>query len=130
MNPGISRILENIVYLELLRRGFQVSIGKVGDLEIDFVADRAGDRVYYQVAASIFDPATFAREIAPLQKLADHYPKFLITMDEISVNEDGIRQINMVDFLLDKTESVERTKNKFRRLFLKNFSNSDNFDIL
>ncbi len=105
-NTDIGHILENIVYLELLRRGFQVSIGKVGDLEIDFVADKGGDRVYYQVAASILDPATFAREIAPLKKVADHYPKFLITMDEISVNEDGIRQINVVDFLLDKTENA------------------------
>lgn len=105
-NTDIGHILENIVYLELLRRGFQVSIGKVGDLEIDFVADRGGDRVYYQVAASILDPATFAREIAPLKKVADYYPKFLITMDEISVNEDGIRQINVVDFLLDKAGNV------------------------
>lgn len=101
-NTDIGHILENIVYLELFRRGFQVSIGKIGELEVDFVADKGGDRIYYQVAASVLDPATFAREIAPLQKVADHYPKFLITMDEIPVNEDGIKQVNIVDFLLEE----------------------------
>ncbi len=100
-NADIGHILENIVYLELLRRGYRVSIGKIGELEIDFVADRGENRVYYQVAASVLDPATFAREIAPLQKVNDHYPKFIISMDEISVNEDGIRQINIMDFLLE-----------------------------
>ena len=100
-NADIGHILENIVYLELLRRGYRVSIGKIGELEIDFVADRGENRVYYQVAASVLDPATFAREIAPLQKVSDHYPKFIISMDEISVNEDGIRQINIMDFLLE-----------------------------
>ena len=100
-NADIGHILENIVYLELLRRGYRVSIGKIGELEIDFVADRGENRVYYQVAASVLDPATFAREIAPLQKVSDHYPKYIISMDEISVNEDGIRQINIMDFLLE-----------------------------
>ena len=65
------------------------------------MADRGENRVYYQVAASVLDPATFAREIAPLQKVSDHYPKYIISMDEISVNEDGIRQINIMDFLLE-----------------------------
>lgn len=100
-NADIGHILENIVYLELLRKGYDVSIGKIGEQEIDFVADRRGDRIYCQVAATTLDPATFAREIAPLKKVADNYPKFIITMDEIPINEDGIRQVNIIDFLLD-----------------------------
>ena len=102
-HADIGHILENIVYLELIRRGFSVHIGKVGDLEIDFVAERGGDRIYYQVAASVLDPATFRREIAPLERVGDHYPKFIISMDEIPISENGIKQINVLDFLLEKT---------------------------
>lgn len=101
-NTDIGHILENIVYLELIRRGYAVSIGKVGDLEIDFIAESGGDRTYYQVSATVLDPNTFSREIAPLKKIADHYPKYIISMDEISMSEDGIKQINVVDFLLQK----------------------------
>lgn len=96
----VGHILENIVYLELLRRGYQVSIGKVGNLEVDFVAEKGSDRIYYQVSASILDSSTFAREIAPLKMINDHYSKFIITMDELPMCEDGIRQINVIDFLL------------------------------
>lgn len=101
-NTDIGHILENIVYLELIRRGYAVSIGKVGDLEIDFVAESGDDRIYYQVSASVLDPNTFSREITPLKKIADHYPKYIISMDEISMSEDGIKQVNVVDFLLQK----------------------------
>ena len=92
--------LENIVYLELLRRGYKVSIGKVDDLEVDFIAEKDGDRIYYQVSASILDESTYAREITPLKKINDHYPKFIISMDEVPMGEDGIKQINIIDFLL------------------------------
>lgn len=101
-NADIGHILENIVYLELLRRGYTVDIGKVDDKEIDFIAMTGGDKVYYQVSASILDPATFEREIAPLKKVADHYPKFILSMDELSMDNDGIKQVNIVDFLLEK----------------------------
>lgn len=97
----IGHVLENIVYLELLRRGYTVSIGKLGTLEIDFVAQMGAERIYYQVSASILDKATYAREMEPLKKTADHYPKCIITMDEIPMCEDGIRQINIIDFLLE-----------------------------
>lgn len=100
-NTDIGHILENIVYLELIRRGYRVSIGKVGDLEVDFVAEKNGDdRIYYQVSVSVLDPTTFEREITPLKKIDDHYPKVMITMDEIVSGEDGIKQVNVVDFLL------------------------------
>jgi predicted AAA+ superfamily ATPase len=90
------------VYLELLRRGYTVDIGKVDNKEIDFIAMIGGDRVYYQVAASVIDPTTFEREIAPLKMVPDHYPKFILSMDELPMSEDGIKQVNIVDFLLEK----------------------------
>ena len=99
-NTDIGHILENIVYLELIRRGFAVSIGKIDDLEIDFIAEKDGNKEYYQVSASVLDPATFEREITPLRKVSDNYPKYIITMDEFSSNNEGIRQINVIDFLL------------------------------
>ncbi len=101
-NADIGHLLENIVYLELIRRGHKVSIGKVENLEIDFIAESGGDRTYYQVAASVLDPGTFDREIAPLKKVGDYYPKYILSMDEMSMNEDGIKQINIVDFLLSE----------------------------
>lgn len=99
-NTDIGHALENIVYLELIRRGFAVSIGKIDDLEIDFIAEKDGDKEYYQVSASVLDPATFEREITPLRKVSDNYPKYIITMDEFSSNNEGIRQVNVIDFLL------------------------------
>lgn len=99
-NTDIGHILENIVYLELLRRGFDVCIGKIDDLEIDFIAEKNGEKEYYQVSSSVLDPSTFEREITPLRKVNDNYPKYIITMDDISSNNDGIKQINVIDFLL------------------------------
>jgi len=96
--------LENIVYLELLRRGNKVSIGKLAEKEVDFVTSNADGVCYYQVAASVLDKNTLERELAPLQKIPDHHPKFLLTLDDIipNANHDGIRQINALDWLLDK----------------------------
>jgi len=101
-NADIGHILENIVYLELIRRGYKAHIGKVEDLEIDFIATNGKDRIYYQVAASVLDPLTYAREIVPLKKINDNYPKYIISTDEISMHEDGIIQINIIDFLLQE----------------------------
>ena len=61
------------------------------------------DRIYYQVSATVLDSSTFAREIAPLKKIPDHYAKYIISMDEISMSEDGIKQINIIDFLLQSS---------------------------
>lgn len=96
----VGHILENIVYLELIRRGYQVKIGKVGELEIDFIAFKGSDHRYYQVAASVLDPITFAREIAPLKAVKDNYPKAILSLDELPMEEEGIKQINITDFLL------------------------------
>ena len=102
IDTDIGHILENIVYLELIRRGYAVYIGKVESLEVDFVAESGGERIYFQVSASVLDPNTFAREIMPLQKIQDNYPKYIITMDEIPITKDGIKQVNIIDFLLQE----------------------------
>ena len=103
-DADIGHILENIVYLELLRRGYKVDIGKIDDKEIDFIATVGGERIYFQVSSSVLDSTTFEREIAPLKKVADHFPKFIISMDELPMSEDGIKQVNIVDFLLENNQ--------------------------
>ena len=100
-NRDVGRILENIVYLELIRRGYDVRVGKVDEKEVDFVATAGDRRVYYQVSASILDPITFEREFKPLRMINDHFQKFVLTMDDLPSEEDGIRQMNIVDFLLE-----------------------------
>jgi len=94
--------LENIVYLELLRRQNKVNIGKLAEKEIDFVTNNAGGICYYQVSASVLDENTLKRELAPLQKITDAHPKYLLTLDEImpNANHEGIRQINVLDWLI------------------------------
>jgi predicted AAA+ superfamily ATPase len=96
-------ILENIVYLELLRRGYKVYIGKVMDKEVDFVAESADGIEYYQVADSVADAKTLERELTPLNAIKDHNPKFLITRDfDPKTSHNGIKQINIFDWLLRK----------------------------
>ena len=99
---NIGHNLENIVYLELKRRGFRVFIGKIGDLEIDFITEKDGNITYYQVAQTVLDENTLARELQPLNKIKDHYPKILLTMDIVpEISHNGIRQLNIIDWLLD-----------------------------
>lgn len=96
-------ILENIVYLELLRRGYDVYIGKVDDLEVDFVAMDDKGMTYYQVSATVRDEKTLKRELASLQSINDHYPKILLTLDDDPEMEyAGIRKFNALDWLLGK----------------------------
>jgi predicted AAA+ superfamily ATPase len=96
-------ILENIVYLELLRRGYQVYVGMVDNLEVDFLAiDPKGDRLYIQVAHNTENETTLTRELKPLQAIKDHYSKLLLTMDEIlpEQNFDGIVKMPVLKWLL------------------------------
>ena len=95
--------LENIIFLELLRRGYKVNIGKIGTTEVDFVA-RKDDRIYYfQVTASMVEESTFEREITPLKNINDNYPKTIITLDRFTLgNYDGIEVVNAIDWLLQK----------------------------
>ena len=94
-------MLENIAYLELLRRGYKVFTGKAGEYEVDFTAWRGNDIEHYQVAWTAADSAVLSRELRPLQIIRDHNPKFLLTMDPLpSVSHNGIKQINILDWLL------------------------------
>jgi len=99
-NKDIGHQIENIVYLELLRRGYTVNIGKSGrGTEVDFVAVRDKQTEYYQVSATVLDESTLERELASLKQIKDNYPKFLITLDDYAGDHDGIRQINLIDWL-------------------------------
>lgn len=97
----MGHLLENVFYLELIRRGYEVYIGKVDVYEIDFIAVSQTETIYYQVALTVRDQLTLERELRPLRAVSDHFPKFIITMDEdMALNYDGIRVINAVAFLL------------------------------
>ena len=95
--------LENIIYFELLRRGYSVNIGKVGATEIDFVARKNEEVLYYQVTASLVEETTFEREMSPLRSINDNYPKTVITLDRFTLgNYEGITVVNAIDWLLKK----------------------------
>lgn len=97
----ISGILENLVYLELKRQGYTVYIGKLGDKEVDFIAQKQNEKRYIQVAYKLESEKTFEREFTPLLQIADHYPKYVVTMDEFwQGNIEGVVHLNIVDFLM------------------------------
>lgn len=97
----MGHILKNIVYLELIRRGYKVYVGKVDDGEIDFVAQNREGLKYYQVALTVRDDLVLERELKSLQKTGDYYPKYLLTLDmDLNADYDGIKKINVVDWLL------------------------------
>lgn len=99
----LGHILENIVYLELARRGYKVYIGKSGDKEIDFVAENSKGTMYFQVAYTVRDENTLKRELSALESINDHYPKHILTMDiDPEIDYNGIKKINVLDWLLDK----------------------------
>ena len=99
----VGHILENVIYLELIRRGYDVYIGQVGELEVDFVAMNDNGSEYFQVSASVRDEKTLERELKSLQKINDNYPKYILTLDDDPVCDyDGIKKINALDWLLKK----------------------------
>ena len=101
----VGHILENVVYLELLRRGYEVYVGKLDDKEVDFVAMNEKRITYYQVAATVRDESTLERELTPLQSISDHYPKLILTLDDDpEADYNGIRRINVLDWLLGDNE--------------------------
>lgn len=102
-NIDVGHILENIVYLELIRRGYKVYIGKTGEKEVDFVCMNKEGTVYFQVAYTTRDENTLNRELSALQAIKDHYPKFILTMDLDPIADfDGIRKINVIDWLMER----------------------------
>ena len=108
-NIDFGHIFENIIYLELLRREKNVYIGQFGDKEVDFVVLNGEKVEYYQVALTVLDENTLKRELEPLKKIKDSYPKYLITLDEIGVNTnyDGIKVLNGLDWLVDRGDVIE-----------------------
>lgn len=100
-DSDMGHILENIVYLELLRRGYRVYVGKVNNTEIDFVAENRDGIKYFQVALTVRNEKVLERELRSLKNTEDHYPKYLITMDmDLTADYEGITKINIIDWLL------------------------------
>lgn len=96
---NIGRVVENLVYIELLRRGYDVNVGKLGDKEVDFVAVKGNERIYVQVSLTALDESTLKRELAPFYQIRDNYRKVLISADGIDLSVDGIEHVNLYDFL-------------------------------
>lgn len=93
--------IENVVYFELLRRGCDVAIGKIGSAEVDFIAATADDKKYIQVTESMLSEDVRSRELAPLRKIRDNYEKIVLSLDPgLDASYDGIKSINLIDWLL------------------------------
>lgn len=104
-STDVGHILENVVYLELLRRGYDVYVGKVDELEVDFVAVESKRTTYFQVAATVRDESTLKRELAPLQSINNHYPKLILTLDDDpEADYEGIRRVNALNWLMGKVD--------------------------
>ena len=103
-NKDLGHILENIIFLELKRKGYRVYVGKNEEKEVDFVVETGDDYIYIQVSLSVRDDKTLERELRPLETIQDHYKKYLITLDYDTNNYNGIKQISAMDFLLGRVE--------------------------
>lgn len=97
----INQIFENIIYLELLRKGYNVRVGKIDNLEVDFVCTKRNEKIYVQVAYLLASSETIEREFTSLEKIDDNYPKYVISMDEFDMSRNGIIHINIIDFLMN-----------------------------
>ena len=93
-------LTENMVFLELIRRGYDVSVGTLPNAEIDFVVQHGRSISYVQVSETVLDPTTLERELTPFAKLSDGFPRVLITKDRTDYGRDGVRHVNLYDFLL------------------------------
>jgi predicted AAA+ superfamily ATPase len=99
----INGILENLVYLDLVRRGYKVSVGSLGNLEVDFIAENKSEKLYIQVCYMLTDDKAATREFAPLEMISDNYPKLVLSMDRIwGQDRNGIQRKNIIDFLLER----------------------------
>lgn len=106
----IQQILENMVFLELMRRGYAVTVGKEGDREVDFVAEKQDRRLYVQVCYLLASPETIQREFGVYERIRDNFPKYVVSMDEIPMGRDGIHHCHIRDFLLDPSWSGKTTR--------------------
>ena len=98
------QILENVVFLELIRRKYRVTVGNIGKQEIDFICRKHDKTIYIQVSESILDENTREREFNPLEKISDNYPKYVLTLDDWDYSKNGITHLNVIDFL--KNENI------------------------
>ena len=103
---NIGRVMENIVYFEFLRRGWKITIGKTKDYEVDFVCRKHKQTIYVQVSYLLESDETIERELRPFSKIKDHYPRYIITMDQFDRSRDGVKHINLLDFLTDETDLI------------------------
>ncbi len=103
-NTDLGFILENVIFLELKRKGYKIYVGKTDDSEVDFVVQGNSETKYIQVALSVRENITLQRELAPLNMIKDHHPKYLITLDYDTNNHNGIKQISALDFLMGRVE--------------------------
>ena len=105
-NRDSGHVLENIVYFELLRRGYDVSIGKIDNLEVDFIAIKAANKIYVQVTESMESEDVRKRELAPLQKINDNYEKIILSLNPgLDSTYDGIKSINLIEWLITDMDS-------------------------
>lgn len=124
------RLLENIVYLELLRRGYKVNIGKTNDYEVNFVAENPNDIRYYQVTQTLKDEQVKLREIRSLESIDDNYEKIILTMDSlISNNFNGIKVINIIDWLI-KEEKKFKKINLFKKISTQGLTSANFLHIM
>lgn len=101
---NVGHVIENIVFLQLVRLGYEVMVGKNMSYEVDFIAVKETKRYYFKVSLTALDENTYDREMNSLLKINDQYPKYLITMDKIDLSRDGIIHLNFYDFLLERSE--------------------------
>ena len=97
---NINQVLENIVYFEMLRRGYNVKIGKVDNLEVDFVCKKNDETIYIQVSYLLVSEDTKEREFSVLENIKDNYPKYVLSMDEFDMSRNGIKHVNLIEFLI------------------------------
>lgn len=98
----INQILENIIFIEMLRRGYEVKIGKINDLEVDFICTKYDEKIYIQVAYLLASPETIEREFSVLELIKDNFPKYVVSMDQFDMSRNGIKHYNIIDFLLEE----------------------------
>ena len=97
----INQVLENVVYFEMLRRGYSVKIGKVDNLEVDFVCTKSNEIIYIQVSYLLASEDTNEREFSVLENIKDNYPKYVLSMDEFDMSRNGIKHMNLIEFLAE-----------------------------
>ena len=104
LGKDLGHIFENIIFLELKRKGYKIYVGKDNDNEVDFVCETENDVIYVQVSLSVRDESTLKRELKPLESIQDHHKKYIITLDYDTNNYNGIKQISAMDFLLGRID--------------------------